>query len=226
MKEIMNIGLLGNYLSKNESSVPLFLTLFLGGYLLCIIIPYLLGSMNFGILISKLFYKDDIRNFGSKNAGMTNMLRTYGKSAAALTLLGDALKAVLAVYFGRLIFGIDGGYTAGFFCITGHAFPIYYRFKGGKGVVTAAAMIAVLNPFVFLILLVIFLLLVMATKFISLGSVICIMLYPILLNRVTGPNFSNIIAILIMLLVVFLHRSNIKRLLNGTESKVSFKKEK
>lgn len=232
MNELMNIGLIGKYLTENEFPLHTLFLVFIFGYLLCIILAYLLGSFNFGILISKWIYHDDIRKFGSKNAGMTNMLRTYGKGAAAGTLIGDTLKAVFSVLIGRLIFGIDGAYVAGLFCIIGHVFPLYFHFQGGKGVVTAATMILLLNPLVFLFLFIIFILIVAATKYISLGSIICIMIYPIFLNRMQNLNgmqtrgFPQIIAIMIMLLILFLHRENIKRLLAGTESKVSFKKKK
>ncbi|NLK40218.1 MAG: glycerol-3-phosphate 1-O-acyltransferase PlsY [Clostridiales bacterium] len=224
IKEVLFKGLLGIHLEKTPYSSQVFDFIFISGYILCIVIPYLLGSFNFAIVISKWKYKDDIRNHGSKNGGMTNMLRTYGRGAAAATLIGDTLKAIVAVIFGYLVFGKNTAYVAGLFCIIGHVFPIYFNFQGGKGVVTAATMVLLLNPLVFFILFIMFVLLVASTKFISLGSIICIMVYPILLNRIDGPDFSNIIAIFIMILVVFLHRGNIKRLLAGTESKVSFKK--
>lgn len=222
--EIAYKGLLGIYLEKTVHGSLFIDVIFVLGYLACILVPYLLGSLNFAILISTWKFKSDIRTHGSKNGGMTNMLRTFGKKAAAATLIGDTLKAIVAVVFGYLFFGKNSAYVAGFFCIVGHVFPLYFKFRGGKGVVTAATMILLLNPVVFLILFIMFILLVVATRYVSLGSVICVMLYPILLNRIDGPGFSNIIAIFIMLLVVFLHRGNLKRLLNGTESKISFKK--
>jgi len=225
--ELMYKGLLGHYLeTAGIESLPLFLLLMMLGVLVCIIAPYLLGSLNFGIILSKKLYNDDIRNHGSGNAGMTNMLRTYGKKAAVLTLFGDALKAVFAAVIGRLVLGEFGVYIAGLLCIVGHSFPIYYKFKGGKGVVTTAVMILMLNPLIFGILLAIFVAVVTGTKYISLGSIMCMMLYPVLLNRIEGPSFTNIIAIMIAAFVIFLHRENIKRLTNGTESKISFKKNK
>ncbi|MBR4295452.1 MAG: glycerol-3-phosphate 1-O-acyltransferase PlsY [Clostridia bacterium] len=207
--------------------------------LVCIIVPYLLGSLNFAIIISHKKYKDDIRNHGSGNGGMTNMLRTYGKGTAALTLVLDMLKAVVSVVLGSVLLGICfGGYMAGFFCMLGHMFPIYYRFKGGKGVATVAAMILVLNPILFLILIFMFVVIVGGSKFISLGSVICVMFYPVLLHTLNEIQFDDLIAMgakpgidvifafLIAVMVVFMHRSNIKRLLSGTESKVSLGKKK
>ena len=196
---------------------------------ICIVVPYLLGSLNFAIIISKARYHSDIRQFGSGNAGMTNMMRTFGKSAAGLTLLGDALKAFVACLLGYACLGVYGVYIAGLFCILGHMFPIYYRFRGGKGVVTAAITVLMCNPFVFLILFVLFVLIVAATRYISLGSVMCMLLYPVVLDRVDKIFFGAsgayvVIAIAIAVLVVFMHRENIKRLMKGTENKFSFKK--
>lgn len=196
---------------------------------ICIAAPYLLGSLNFAIIISKTKYKSDIRNYGSGNAGATNMMRTFGKSAAGLTFLGDALKAFLSGIIGYLALGQYGAYIAGLFCILGHMFPVYYKFKGGKGVVTAAISILMCNPLVFLILLVIFVIIVVFTKYISLASVMCMLLYPVILDRMEkwmndGTGAYVIIAMVNAALVIFMHRENIKRLWQGKENKFSFKK--
>lgn len=193
------------------------------GWTLCIILSYLLGSLNFAIIISKYIIHDDVRTHGSGNAGMTNMLRTYGKGMAVATFLGDAVKAALAILVvGRLFCGIGGAYAAGMACIVGHVYPLYFNFKGGKGVVTTAIMILCLNPIVFAILLIIFVALVAFTKYMSLGSVMCMMIFPLVLYRFSGPGIHVLLAILIGAFVVWLHRSNIKRIINGTESKISF----
>ena len=146
----------------------------MGGVLLCIVIPYLLGSINFGLIISNKKFHDDIRTHGSGNAGTTNMLRTYGKRAAVLTLLGDMLKAVLAVGLGYLIVGTNiviqdeatgeilrykdqfGAAIAGFFVMMGHMFPIFFKFKGGKGVATSAMVILMISPITCLFCFIIF----------------------------------------------------------------------
>lgn len=205
-------------------------------YVLCMIVPYFVGGLNFGIIVSRLLYHDDIRKYGSGNAGMTNMLRTYGKKAAALTLAGDFLKSFVGIMFGRACMGLDGAYLAGLFVVLGHMFPMMYKFKGGKGVVATATMVLFLDWRVFLILITLFVLLVWATKFMSLGSVICAMIYPILLSRISSilpaplcgnhptSGFCILIAFVIAAIIVFMHRGNIKRIFNGTESKVSFKK--
>lgn len=201
---------------------------------------YFLGSINTAVLYSKLRYKKDIRDYGSGNAGMTNMLRTFGKGAAAITLLGDLGKTVIAILLTQLIamgfgslsdqLGMEymnlAAYTAALFSITGHCFPIYYKMRGGKGVAAVAAAAAVLSPMAFVCLLILFVLMVWGFKYVSLASVICVMLYPVLLNRLYGPGISNIFALVIAALIVWRHRENIKRLWNGTENKISFKKKK
>lgn len=198
----------------------------IAGVLLCMIVPYLLGSLNFAIIISKLFYHDDIRKYGSGNAGMTNMLRTYGKIPALATLILDMAKGAIAVIFGMLVFASLGPAIAGLFSVLGHMFPCFYKFKGGKGVATTAVVILVTNPIVFFILLVIFLIIVVGTKYVSLASIMCAMIYPLILSRFSNDGFGVLSAFAIAALVVFMHRSNIKRLWDGKESKISLKSKK
>ncbi len=231
--DFFGIGLVAKYLHSLENE-----TTFIIGFVICVLVgaiaAYLLGSLNFAIIISGKQYRQDIREFGSKNAGMTNMMRTYGKKAAGLTLLGDALKAVVSCLIGYALLGQFGAYVAGLFCIIGHMFPVYYRFKGGKGVVTAAITVLMCNPIVFVILFLLFVIIVLLSKYISLGSIMCMLLYPVVLDRIerstlfheTPPEGSPYVlfAFLIMVLVVAKHWENIKRLWNGTESKFSFKK--
>ena len=233
-------------------------------------IGYLLGSLNFGIVISSAFYHDDVRRHGSGNAGMTNMLRTYGKLPAAATFAGDVLKTVVAVLVGALFLGshntafyvkdgviyssLDkllkalsqlygdnipehipgvaayagyaGMYIGGLAAIVGHAFPFYYKFKGGKSIAATFSMVLMTEPLAALICLMFFVAIVAATKYISLGSIMSAIVYPLVLYRLAGPGMHNIIAIFIMLFVVFLHRANIKKLLNGTENKLDLRSRK
>ncbi len=217
-----------------------------GGVLLCMIIPYLLGSFNFGLIISKKKYNDDIRTHGSGNAGTTNMLRTYGKRAAILTLLGDMLKAAVAVAIGYLLADINtivinpetadqipvidhyGAAIAGLFVMLGHMFPIFYKFKGGKGVATSAMVVLMISPISFLFCFLTFVIIVVGTKFVSLASCFGMILYPIILKAFSGDQnpVAQITAVLMATLVVFMHRENLKRLLEGTESKLYFSKKK
>lgn len=200
---------------------------------------YLLGSINSALLVSRRAYHEDIRDFGSKNAGATNMMRTYGKGAAGLTLLGDILKGVLACAVGIVLLGERGGYVAGLFCIVGHVFPVWFGFRGGKGVATTAAVVLCLSPITFLVLFSLFVLLVALTRYISLGSVCAMLFYPFALwsFSTTGQRMAYfiacperaLIALAIAALVIYKHKENIRRLFAGKENKFSFhstKKEK
>jgi glycerol-3-phosphate acyltransferase PlsY len=222
MVELINVGFCMKYFSGSVAhiAVSAVAVLFFG---------YLLGSLNFGIIISKVFYHDDIRKYGSKNAGMTNMKRIYGTKAALFTLLGDALKTAVAVFIGALLlgnhtFGFDGTYIGGLGSILGHAFPVYYGFKGGKSVIATAVMILCTDWVIFILLFIIFASVVIGTRYISLGSIMAILIYPLLLYRLTGPGLHFLMATVVTVLVVFLHRSNLRRLRDGTESKFSLKK--
>ncbi len=198
--------------------------------LLCIASAYLIGSINPAIIFSKRVYHEDIRSFGSGNAGTTNMLRTYGKKMAVLIFVLDFFKAALTIGIGALLLSINvGGAISALFVVLGHMFPVYYRFKGGKGVACTAACILILSPISFAILLPVFIIIVLATKFISLGSIISAMLFPLIAYAFRGfwgtdGGFIPLSAIMIGGFVVFMHRENIKRLLEGKESKVSFRK--
>lgn len=234
MFELIDLGLCNKYFPGSNLHVII-------SFFAVILIGYLLGSLNFGVIISKVFYNDDVRKHGSKGAGMTNMLRTYGKIPAAATFLGDGLKAVLAVYIGALFLGrhntvfvregvayigYAGMYVGGLASIIGHAFPVYYGFKGGKSVAATFFMVLCTEPFIALICLAIFIIIVAGTKFVSLGSIMSVVVYPLILNRMTGYGMHNVIAIFIMLLVVYLHKANITRLVNGVENKINLKSRK
>ena len=221
-QEFLIEGFIGHYARHHLAGTAY--ALLTGGAILLCMLTYLVGSLNFSIIISKHYHNDDIRNYGSGNAGTTNMLRTYGRRAAVLTLIGDALKAIVSTLYGYALLGFTGAYVAGFFCILGHCFPIWYKFKGGKGIVTVAFIVLMLDPIVFAILFFIFFALVFATKMVSFGSVICVMLFPILLDRIEGPGIPVIFAMLITVLVVFMHRENILRIFHGEESKIDFAK--
>lgn len=199
------------------------------------VVSYLLGSLNFGTIVSKLLAKDDVRLHGSGGAGMTNVLRTYGKGPAALTAIGDFSKAVISIVFSRILFNrlgftfLDAGYIAGLFVILGHVYPVFFGFRGGKGVMTTLGVMMLVNPIVFLIIIIIFVPVVFITKIVSLASVLGAIVYPIItfiVARVMNQPvfFSTLFAAVYMAIVLVMHRSNIKRLLNGTEYKFGQKK--
>ena len=169
---------------------------------------------------------------GSGNAGATNMSRTYGKAAGIATLAGDILKTVIPVLVAKLLVGEVLGYLTGLMCALGHAFPCYYKFKGGKCVAVTAAVLLIMEPLAFLFLFIIFAAVVLATKYVSLASIFTALISPVIIhnfikNKCYGGGHIGIIFLIVQcLLVVFLHRENIKRLLNGKENKFAFKKKK
>jgi glycerol-3-phosphate acyltransferase PlsY len=232
--EITTKGLFGIlFLDNAEASSPGILALYVAlACLLPAVIGYLLGSINTAVLISRTFYHEDIRTKGSGNAGMTNMMRNYGRGAAAATLIGDMLKTAISVVIGALLVAESGMYVAGFFSIIGHVYPVFFGFRGGKGVASMAALVLCTEPLAFFILIFMFICIVAATKFLSLGSIMAAMMYPLILNRVyilirdsAGvPIVPTVVSFLLMVLVVAKHRENIQRLLKGTESKFTIKK--
>ena len=202
--------------------------------LVCAVGGYLLGSLNFAIIISRRLLHRDIRAHGSKNAGTTNMLRTYGTKYAVMTMVLDMLKGAFAAFLGYVIFVSHGAAVAGFFCVLGHMFPIYYRFKGGKGVATTGMVALMLDPWTFVALAVCFFGVTALSRYVSLGSIMSALIYPLALNAffpnadmgVLGKGTVVLMGILTSAFVVFMHRANIGRLWRGEESKISFKKKK
>ena len=208
-------------------------------YILIAIIAYAIGSINFSVIFSKKFAGFDVREKGSGNAGSTNMLRSVGKGAAALTLLCDVLKGVVAILIaigiGNLVQSADKGLLvqiAGITVVIGHTFPIFFGFKGGKGVATSLGILLMTNWQIGLICLVFALVLMALTKMVSVGSISAGILFPILVAfinqnyivQTANSNWSYLIfSIIIAVLVVFNHRANVKRILSGTENKLSFK---
>ena len=201
--------------------------------LLWLVISYLLGSINTSIIVSKCM-GTDVRKHGSGNAGATNALRTLGKGAAAFVVLGDILKAVLALllvkWIGPLIdssaFGIEiASYLAGIGVVLGHNYPIYFGFRGGKGILTSLATVMMIDYKIGLCALVVGILIIAVTRYVSLGSILGVVTYFLLVlifhhNNIYFIIFSAIVAIL----AIYRHRENINRLFDGTESKLGEKK--
>lgn len=214
------------------------------------VVGYLLGSISTSIIVTKFFSKKrDIRDMGSGNAGFTNVLRSVGIAPAALTFLGDFFKCIVAIFIAKIIFYFVNfhpipqhyivqysAYIAGFFCVVGHIYPCFFGFRGGKSIVTAFAMMVATHWQVGLIILVIFLMVLLASKIVSLASITCATLYPavhffslrLLIFKDTYDNmtknymlFTTIVTIFIAIIVIYKHMPNIKRLLNGSEKKIS-----
>lgn len=194
------------------------------------LVSYLLGSVSFAVIVSRVGARDDVRNHGSGNAGMTNILRSYGKKMAAFTALGDFGKGVIAVALGRIIFslagiqGVDAGYIAGLFVILGHLYPLFFGFRGGKGVLTSLGAAVIVSPIPFLVIAGIAVPTVFAVKIVSLISVIGFALYPFVVVAVDlllhKPLWGELVfALIVSGLGIWKHRSNIQRLRAGTEYK-------
>lgn len=186
-------------------------------YILVASAGYLLGSLSMSIILSRAVLGEDVRRKGSGNAGATNMARVYGLKAGALTLGGDVLKASLSMLIGWLLLGDVGLALGGIASLVGHCFPVYYNFRGGKGVSVGAAVALAIDWRVFLSIVLVFALAAFLSKKVSLGSVCAAVAISItsLIFQVSTPKL--ILAVFGMLLVVFQHSENIKRLINGTE---------
>lgn len=211
-------------------------------FILSCLIAYLLGSISFSIIFTKKFAGVDVRTKGSGNAGSTNVLRVAGKKAAALTLICDILKGVAAVLIAALIgwiFKCDANriailaQLAGLFVVIGHTFPVFFKFKGGKGVATSLGVLLIINWRIGLICLVFALTIMIISRIVSLGSIAAAVLFPILCIFMpqsftfSGTKLSyTVFGVLLALFVIFNHRANIKRLSKGTENKLDFKKKK
>lgn len=210
----------------------------MAAYIIIAIIAYLIGSINFSVIISKRMAGFDVREKGSGNAGTTNMLRSIGVKTAVITLLCDILKGVvvilIAILIGNIVDGLDDALLvqlAGIFVIIGHTFPIFFGFKGGKGIATSLGVLLMINWQIGLICLVFALILMAITRMVSVGSIAAAILFPVLVVFI-GQNYivpvNNwsylIFSIIIAILVLFNHRENLKRIFTGKENKISFKK--
>lgn len=188
-------------------------------WLLCAVIGYLLGSISIAVLLSRRKYNDDVRRHGSGNAGAANVTRVYGIKAGSLTFAGDVAKTLLAGLAGWLIGGSTGLACACAGCFIGHSWPVYFNFKGGKGVSVSAGIALLLDWRMFLIALVFYAVVFLISRRISVCSILTALMYPplyFLLNRTLSPAFF--VCCLVAVGVTFLHRSNIRRLLKGQEA--------
>ena len=207
-------------------------------YIIVAVFAYLIGSVNFSIMISKKMAGFDVREKGSGNAGTTNMLRSVGKNAAALTLICDILKGVVAIFVAWIISKIAKDIDnillvqiAGILVFIGHTFPIFFGFKGGKGVATSLGVLLVTNWKIGLICLIFAIVIMALTKKVSMGSIGAAILIPILtlftsahyVIEAQGSKYF-VYSLILAVIVIFNHRENIKRILNGTENKLSLKK--
>lgn len=190
---------------------------------------YFLGCFNGAVIVSKYILKDDVRNHGSGNAGLTNFHRTFGGGLTFVVILCDVLKAVIAVLLGSWLFAWDpvlGKYFAALFCLLGHMFPCMFHFKGGKGILSGGTVALMIDWRIALVVWGGFLILVIVTRYVSLGSLWAGASFPFI-SWYCYPNVRIVVlAFLLGGLVVWQHRGNAERLLHGTERKLSFHKKK
>ncbi len=219
--------------------------------LLTAVTAYLLGSINSAVIVSRTLFKEDVREKGSGNAGATNMLRNYGKKAAAYTTIGDLLKSIVAVLLGGWLLmtvqmthaqeisvdslRIVGRYMAGMFCVLGHLYPVFFGFRGGKGVMTSLGMIIILDIRVAALCLLTFGIVVALSRMVSLSSILAVFVAPFLVylfgtfvdgHSTLAVGFCTFMVAVISSIVIFQHRTNVVRIIKGTENKLSFSKKK
>ncbi len=195
--------------------------------LVVLIIAYLLGSINSSIIVSKIMIGDDIRKHGSGNAGATNTLRIVGKKGAIFVVVGDILKTVIAILIAKLISDSNpvATYIAGIGAVLGHNFPIYFRLKGGKGIVVSTVAILFAEPVIGTITVVVALSIMAISKYVSLGSILGAALFAILGLIFKNDNLDFVVfALILATLAIYMHKTNIARLLAGKESKLNFNK--
>lgn len=186
------------------------------------LISYLIGNFASAYILGKLLQNMDIRNYGSQNAGATNALRVFGKKIGALALLLDVLKGILAVYIGGKFLNLDGRLLAGIFVVLGHNYPVFLKFKGGKGIATSLGVILSLHWPTGLICILIGLLTIIKFKYVSLASIVGGSLVPfigLIMRRPFDKGFF-ITLLILAIMAVYRHRSNIRRLINGEEYKI------
>ncbi len=195
--------------------------------LLILLIAYLLGSINTSIIAARVMIGDDIRNHGSGNAGATNALRTLGKKGALIVVVGDVLKTVIAILVAKFISQDNQSavYIAGIGAVLGHNFPLYFKFKGGKGIIVSATVMLFADPIIGVSVMIFALLIMAITRYVSLGSISGAALFAILSLVFKAENTDFVVfALMLALLAIYMHKGNIARLLSGTENKLSFKK--
>ena len=208
-------------------------------FLLSAVAAYLIGSISFSIIFTRIFIGADVREYGSGNAGTTNVLRAAGKWPAILTFAGDFLKCVVAVLFAQFIFSVFGGafgdyilvrYIAGFFCTIGHIYPVFFGFRGGKAVASTAALVLMVDWRMLVIAFIVFAIVFLIWHYVSLSGIVGVLSVPFSTYFIVHTQSKSIVwldilmSIIIAANLIYAHRSNIKRLINGTESKIGAKK--
>lgn len=188
--------------------------------IIIVLICYLIGNISFSFLLTKLKLKKDIREFGSGNAGTTNVLRVLGKKYAVMVLIGDVLKGVVAVLIGKF-FGSSQIVTilCGLAVVIGHNWPALMNFRGGKGIATSIGVFLMYDPIVALICIAIGIIIIAVSKYVSLGSISGMAIFPLVTLLFSRGTENFIFAFIIAVIAIYKHRANIGRLIKGTENK-------
>ncbi|MFA7572986.1 MAG: glycerol-3-phosphate 1-O-acyltransferase PlsY [Lutispora sp.] len=187
------------------------------------VLSYFLGNISVSFLIARYAGGIDIRKHGSGNAGATNVFRTLGAKAGLTAFIGDALKGVFAVLIGKLIGGEDGQIAAGIFVVIGHNWPMLLGFKGGKGIATTIGVMIAINPYIVAAIVPIGLVIIFITKYVSLASITGMVIFPITMLLIKQPMKLVLFSFLLSAMALYKHKSNIKKLMTGTESKLGNK---
>jgi len=189
-------------------------------FLVMLVLAYLIGAIPFGVVVGKLFYGVDVRKHGSGNVGTTNVFRVLGKRAGVVVLVCDMLKGFIPAFIAAQFFNPWAAIFIAAAPVVGHMFSIFLKGRGGKGVATGAGVVLALVPLAFLIILVIWLTLVVTTRYVSVASLVASFLVPVLVIAFGHPLPYEIAAVLVSIIVWWAHRGNISRLIHGTESRV------
>ncbi len=197
------------------------------------VVSYCLGCFNGSVVVSKYILRDDVRAHGSGNAGLTNFYRIFGGPLTLAVILSDVLKAVLALLFAAFIAGklspelvVLSKYWAGTFCLLGHMYPCTFQFRGGKGILSGGAIVWMIDWRIGLVAWVLFLVLVILTRYVSLGSVAAAASFPVTSAVIYRDGLITLFGVFLGGLVIWKHRANIARLVKGTESRFTLHKKK
>lgn len=195
-------------------------------YIIVFIVGYLIGSINPAIIVGRLWKNIDVREYGSGNAGATNVLRTLGVVPAILVVIGDLLKGIIGVILGGFLTGNEiGKMLGGLAAVIGHNWPLFFQFRGGKGILTSTAVILMIAPQIAGIVVIISIVIIALTRYVSLGSLVGAILFPLLVVVIEFNNTKLILfGVVLSSLAIYRHRENIKRLIRGTERKLGDKK--
>jgi glycerol-3-phosphate acyltransferase PlsY len=199
-------------------------TLQIVAFVAALLLAYLMGAIPFGVVVGKLFYHVDVRQHGSGNVGTTNVFRVLGKKAGVVVLVCDMLKGFIPAFIASSFLRETDPWLVIFIAaapVVGHMYSVFLKGSGGKGVATGAGVVLALVPLAFGIIAVVWVLLILITRYVSLASLVATVLVPVFVFALGDPLPYEIAAVLVTVIIFWAHRGNIRRLLNGTENRVT-----